>query len=153
MVIFFGIRSAITVEYEETCHRLGIRIEAAVSLQPGPRILDRSKIVDLADFKVPDDGAGFYACAFFPATRKAHFARAQALGLSPADALIDPYSVLARSIRVGGGSFINAGTIIGAVTMIGEAVLINRGVTIGHHCIIGDFSSIGPGATLASNIH
>lgn len=151
MVVLFGVRSAIVVEYEETCHRLGLGVSAAVSLQPNPRVFDRSKLVDIGDFKNFD--ADFYACAFLPSTRRAYFERAVALSMTPADALVDPNAVIARSVRVGDASFINAGAIVGAVSMVGDCVLINRGVTIGHHCIIGDFASIGPGANLASNIH
>jgi sugar O-acyltransferase (sialic acid O-acetyltransferase NeuD family) len=113
-------------------------------------VLDRTKLVDIEKFTASNQQ--FYACAFFPATRRAHFAQAVALGLQPAEALVDPHAVIARSVRIGNATFINAGAIIGAVTMIGDCVLINRGATIGHHCAIGDFASIGPGATLASNI-
>lgn len=151
MVVLFGVRSAIVVEYEETCHRLGLTISAAVSLKPNPRVFDRSTLVDIADFKGSDDG--FYACAFFPGTRRGYFERAEALGMAPADPLVDPNAIIARNVRIGDASFLNAAAVVGAVSMIGDGVLINRGVTIGHHCIIGDFVSIGPGANLASNIH
>jgi acetyltransferase-like isoleucine patch superfamily enzyme len=37
--------------------------------------------------------------------------------------------------------------------MIGEGVLVNRAASIGHHCLVQDYASLGPGATLAGNIH
>ena len=37
MITLFGIRSPLVVEYEETCHRLGIEIAAAVSVNGSPR--------------------------------------------------------------------------------------------------------------------
>jgi sugar O-acyltransferase (sialic acid O-acetyltransferase NeuD family) len=152
-VILFGVRSPITVEYEESCHRLGLTISAAVSLGKAPRVLDPSRVVAIADFTAPAGGGGrFYACAFTAARRQALFDQAEALGLTPAPALIDPHAVLARSVRIDDGSFVNAGAVIGALSFIGRGVLINRSASIGHHAMIGDFVSIGPGATLAGNI-
>lgn len=151
-VILFGVRSPITVEYEETCHRLGLTISFAVSLGKAPRVLDSSRVVAIEDFTAPRDGGRFYACAFTAARRQALFDRAEALGLTPAPALVDPHAVLARSVRIDDGSFVNAGAVIGALSFIGRGVLINRSASIGHHAMIGDFVSIGPGATLAGNI-
>lgn len=152
-VILFAVRSPIVVEYEETCRRLGMKIEAAVSLHPNPRIFDSSTLVDLQDFEPNRSCRRFYACAFASNTREKFFGKAIALGLEPAEALIDPHAVLARSVRIGDGTFVNAGGIVGAVSMIGQGVLINRSASVGHHALIGDYVSIGPGATLAGNIH
>lgn len=152
-VILFGVRSPITVEYEESCHRRGIAISHSVSLGGAPRALDASKVVSIDDFHpVPKEGR-FYACAFTAARRRDLFARAESLGLAAAPALIDPHAVLARSVRIDDGSFLNAGAIVGALSFIGAGVLINRAASVGHHAMIGDFVSIGPGATLAGNIH
>jgi sugar O-acyltransferase (sialic acid O-acetyltransferase NeuD family) len=152
-MILFGIRSPLVVEYEETCHRLGLSITAAVSVNGVPRMMDRSVIVDLAHFNPLETADHFIACAFTPARRAALIAMAQQLGLILSPALIDPTAVLARAVRIGAGSFVNAGAVIGAVSIIGEGVLINRSVSLGHHTVLGDHVSIGPGATLAGNIH
>jgi sugar O-acyltransferase (sialic acid O-acetyltransferase NeuD family) len=151
-VILFGVRSALVVEYEESCYRAGIEIECGVSLYGSPRLVNTSKVVNLADFDPQVSFGSFYACSFFPETRKKHFEHAISLGLSPAEALVDPTAILARTVRIDDASFVNAGAIIGAVTIIGTGVLINRAASIGHHGTIGDFVSIGPGATLASNV-
>lgn len=150
-MILFGTRSPIVVEYEESCARLNIEIIAGVNLAGTPRTLARDIIIDLEDFE-PHQDAQYLACAFAPRRRKALADQAQALGLTLAPALIDPHAVVARSVRIGDGSFINAGVVIGALTLIGENVLINRTASIGHHCLLGDYISIGPGATLAGNI-
>lgn len=151
-VLLFAVRSPIAVEYEESCYRCGTKIEQCVSLGATPRILDLSKVVEIEDFDPKASCGRFYTCAFSSRTRKAFSDQAEALGLAPAEALVDPNAVLARSVRIGDGSFINAGAIIGAASILGEGVLINRAASIGHHALIGDFASIGPGATLAGNI-
>lgn len=150
-MILFGIRSPLVVELEETLARLEITIEAGVSVNDSPRMLDRKAIVDLADF-APRAGADFLTAAFSPHRRGELIAQARALGLKLAAPLIDPTAIIARSTRIGDGTYINAGTVIGAATMLGEAVLVNRAASIGHHVLLGDRVSIGPGATLAGDI-
>jgi len=152
-MILFGIRSPIAVEYEETCRRLGLAITAGVSVSGVPRILDVSCIVDFDDFRHAPAADGFIACAFSPLRRVELAGMAAGLGLVMAPALVDPTAILARSARIGAGSFVNAGVVIGAVTMVGRNVLINRAVSIGHHCVVADTASIGPGVTIAGNVH
>ena len=151
-MILFGVRSPLVVDYEETCHRLGIPITAAIRIEGPSRLVDSSNIVELAEFDPAGTDDRFVACAFSPERRAALMAQALWLGLVPAPALIDPSAVLARSVRVGDGSFVNAGVVIGAVSLIGTGVLINRSASLGHHTVLGDHVSIGPGATLAGNI-
>lgn len=150
-MILFGIRSPLVVDFEETLARLGIAISQAVSVSETPRMLDRSVIVDLANFR-PQPGAKFLSAAFSPHRRASLIAQGRSLGMGLADALIDPTAVLARSVRLSPGTFINASATIGGATMIGEAVLINRSASIGHHVLLEDNVSIGPGATLAGDI-
>jgi sugar O-acyltransferase (sialic acid O-acetyltransferase NeuD family) len=151
-MILFGVRSPLVVDYEETCHRLGRIISAAVSVQGEPRLVDRAALVALADFNPAATADPFIACAFAPGRRAELIALATRLGLSATPALIDPSAVLARTVRVGVGSFINAGVVIGAVSLIGEGVVVNRSASLGHHTVLGDHVSVGPGATLAGNI-
>ena len=139
------------VEYEETLARLGIDVSAAVSVSGVPRLIARQLIIELADFH-PAEGAMFISSAFTPKRRAELVACGRALGMQLAPALVDPHAVVARSARIGDGSFINAGAVIGGVTMIGENVLVNRATSIGQHCLIEDNVSFGPGATLAGNI-
>ncbi|UOG91265.1 MAG: acetyltransferase [Candidatus Thiothrix sulfatifontis] len=152
-MILFGVRSPLVVEYEETCHRLGLKIEMAVSVNGSPRLVDQSRVVNINELPPSIIGKRFIACAFTPSRRAALIAQAQQLGFVLDDPLIDPSAILARSVRIGEGSFINAGVVVGAVSMIGNGVLVNRAVSLGHHTVLGDYVSIGPGATLAGNIH
>lgn len=132
--------------------RLGIEITASVCVNGAPRVLDRTKLVDLAAFSAPA-GAEFIAAAFAPTRRAELIEQAQELGLAMAAALIDPTAILPRSARIGQCSFINAGVVIGGMSIIGNGVLVNRAASLGHHTVLGDHVSIGPGATLAGNIH
>jgi len=150
-MILFGIRSPLVVEFEETLKRLGIEITHAVSVSETPRMIDRSAIVELADF-TPENGANFLSAAFAPMRRAELIAQARGLGLVLANALIDPHAVVANSVRIGAGTFINASVTIGGASIIGEGVLINRSASIGHHVLLEDNVSIGPGATLAGGI-
>lgn len=152
-MILFGVRSPLACEYEETCHRLGLTITAAVSLNGIPRLVDRSVVIELDAFLSNHAGDVFLACAFAPTRRAALVKQAADLGLTLAPALVDPTAITARTVRVGDGTFINAGCVIGALSILGEGVLVNRATSLGHHTILGDFVSIGPGATLAGNVH
>lgn len=152
-MVLFGVRSPLIVDYEETCKRLGIPISLAVSVNGTPRLLSDCPIVNLEEFDAERAEDPFVACAFTPSRRAELIRMAVDLGCEPAAALIDPNAVLASSVRVGDGSFINAGVVIGAASMIGAGVLINRAASVGHHAALGDFVSLGPGATLAGNVH
>lgn len=151
-MILFGIRSPIVVEHEETCHRLGLAITAAVSVSGAPRLLDVSRIIEWEAFRTAPERDVFIACAFSPMRRRELSDMAQSIGLARSPALVDPTAILARSVRIGPGSFINAGVVIGAVSLIGGNVLVNRSASIGHHSLIADNVSIGPGVNIAGNV-
>jgi sugar O-acyltransferase (sialic acid O-acetyltransferase NeuD family) len=148
----FGVRSPLAVEYEESCHRLNITIEFAISVSGTPRVFATPNIVDLADVSSVSTKTKILACAFSPTRRKELLDQAEELGFEAAPPLVDPHAVIARTVRIEDGTFINTGTVIGAVSIIGYGVLINRSASLGHHTVLGDYVSIGPGATLAGNI-
>lgn len=150
-LIIFGVRSPMVVDFEEACNRAGIAIRTGVSLNGAPRSAGIGRICTLEGLDAEDLQLPFLACAFSPARRKTLAQLALARGLQPADAVIDPSAVVARSSRIGEGSFVNTMAVVGAMSMIGEGVLINRSASLGHHCIIDDFVSIGPGVTMAGN--
>lgn len=150
-LIIFGSRSPLVVELEETAARAGRAIACAVGVAGQPRLLDRRLAVALADFRPGPGMTGFVPCAFAPDRRRALWDMARALGLEPADPLVDPAATVARSARIGAGGYVNAGAVIGALVFTGHGVLVNRAASVGHHSVLGDFVSIGPGATLASN--
>lgn len=150
-MLLFGVRSPLVVDVEETLHRLQRSVTLAVSVSGVPRLTQTDHIVDLDDFK-PKPGEDFLAVAFAPLRREQLVRMATSMSLCLSNPLIDPTAVLASTVRVGLGTYINASVTVGGVTRIGESVFINRSASIGHHCMIGDFVSIGPGATLAGNI-
>jgi sugar O-acyltransferase (sialic acid O-acetyltransferase NeuD family) len=150
-LILFGVKSPLVVDYEESLKRLNVPISVAVSLDGPIRAILSPKVVKLDEFTATPSDV-FLACAFAPVRRQALIAQGRALGMSLAEPLIDPHAVVASTVSIGAGTYINAGVIVGAVTVIGEGVLINRAASVGHHCLIQDFVSIGPGATLAGNI-
>ncbi len=148
--ILFGARSPLVVDYEETLRRLNTPADFCVSLGDPVRVLSRRSVVHLDD--LGDTDGVFWPCAFHPRRRKKLAEIALEHGLKPADAMIDPTAVLARSTRVGAMSFINAGAVIGGASIVGERVLVNRTASVGHHCVLNDGVSLAPGVTLAGNI-
>lgn len=152
-LLLFGVRSPLTPDYEETCARLGLAIAGAVQVDDlAPRVLDRERLVALAALSEDQRRAPFVTCAFNPARRAELAAMAKGAGLRPAEALVDPTAVVARSVKIGEGSFVNASVVIGAAGFIGDHVVVNRAASLGHHALVADFVSIGPGVTIAGNV-
>ncbi len=60
-------------------------------------------------------------------------------------------AVIASTVTVGEGSFIEPGTVLASFARIGFAVYVNRGCTIGHHTEIGDYLMTGPGVHIAGH--
>ncbi len=152
-MILFGVRSPLAVEYEEACLCAEIPISACVSVAGAPRVFSMDKVIELSDFDRAPIEDSFVACAFYPPRREELTKLGLARGLPLAEVLCHPSAVVARSVKIGEGSFVNAGVVIGAASLLGQGVLVNRAASLGHHTFLGDFVSIGPGATLAGNIH
>ena len=150
--VLIGTRSSLVVEYEEAAARSKRPIEAAVARHSMVRLLNRSAVVQEAEFSASGTGGRFIPCAFVPEVRRDHAEFAEELGLEPADPLIDPSAILASSTRVGDGTFINTASVLGALTVVGNYVVVNRSASISHHVLLEDYVSIGPGVTLASNV-
>jgi sugar O-acyltransferase (sialic acid O-acetyltransferase NeuD family) len=152
-ILLFAVGSSLAVDYEETCVRGGIEIIAAVKNRPGNcylltcrRVVAPEEVTrDLAD--VP-----FIAPLFTPGNRWIAVREAVALGLSPAPALVDRTAILASSVTLGAGTYVNASATIGACGRIGAQAVVNRSASVGHHSAIEDFVSIGPGAILAGEV-
>lgn len=151
-IALFGIRSPLTADYEETCHRAAIVIEFAVSVAGAPRLLSAASIIELVDLQPHHLRTAYVACAFGPLRRRALVEIATNAGFAVAETLIDPSSTIARSSRLGAGTYVNAGCVIGALSMIGGHVVINRSCSVGHHAVLADYASLGPGSTLAGNV-
>lgn len=151
-LLILGVQSPLCVEFEETCYRSSIEVEAAISFGTIVRWLDSSVVVIAADFDVSSAASSFLPCAFAPARRRELVEWGDTQGLPRAEALLDPSSIVAKSARISQLVFINSAAVIGAATIIRTGAFINRSSSVGHHCIVGAYTSIGPGAVLASNV-
>jgi sugar O-acyltransferase (sialic acid O-acetyltransferase NeuD family) len=94
----------------------------------------------------------FIVPLFTPSHRQLAVREAESLGLTSANAVIDPTVAVPRRLVVGNGTFVNGGCSLAAASEIGRFVFINRAASIGHHNRLSDFVSIGPGAVLAGNV-
>jgi hypothetical protein len=151
-IILFGVKSPLTVDYEETILRTGLELTAAVSVSSEVRLWRRDKLRPLSDCENGKCRGRFVACAFTPSNRRKLSDLATQNGYEPFPALIDPTAVVAESTRIGAGTFINAGAVLGGLSMIGAHVVINRSASVGHHCFLDDYASLGPGVTLTGNV-
>ena len=66
--------------------------------------------------------------------------------------IIHPAATIAKSARIGDGTFVAAGAIIAPAASVGEGVIVNHGVVVDHECDVGNYCHIAPGATLAGNV-
>jgi sugar O-acyltransferase (sialic acid O-acetyltransferase NeuD family) len=152
-VVLYGIGSPIVVDYEESCERQGLAIAGAIKNVDGPIHTISAVPVYRAD-EIPERllSLPFIAPIFTPGRRRFAVEDAQRHGFGRSFTLVDPTAVVARSTKLGVGTFVNCGAVVGAAGTIGCFVLINRSASIGHHAEIGDYAAIGPGAVLAGNV-
>jgi sugar O-acyltransferase (sialic acid O-acetyltransferase NeuD family) len=152
-IILFAVGSALVVDYEESCARLGIEIVAAVKNRPGDDYLVKCRnAVSPADIDSELVGVPFICPLFTPGNRRVASREAQMLGLSLGAPLVDPTAIVASSVELGAGTYVNAAATISARTRIATQVVINRSVSLAHHIVLEDFVSIGPGAILAGAV-
>lgn len=74
------------------------------------------------------------------------------LGFTNWKSLIDPKSVVSKTMKMKNGCYINAGAVVGGMVNLEEHVTINKNATIGHHANIGSFSYISIGALVSGNV-
>ncbi|HPR33420.1 MAG TPA: DapH/DapD/GlmU-related protein [Prolixibacteraceae bacterium] len=65
--------------------------------------------------------------------------------------LIDPFSSLACSVKLGKGVVINPGVVLAPFVELRNLVTLNRNVSIGHHTMLGNFTTVHPGANIAGH--
>lgn len=152
-VVLFGAGSALIVDVEETCRRLGIKVAAVVRNHGGPSQASDPSLVVTTD-EMPDGllRTPVTIPLFKPENREAALSEARKLGACAFEALIDPTAVLPSRITICEGAYVNAGCTLGAEARLGRFALVNRGAVIGHHAVLGDFSSIGPGVVMAGQV-
>jgi sugar O-acyltransferase (sialic acid O-acetyltransferase NeuD family) len=153
-IVLFGSTASMIVDVEETCIRLGVAIRAIVRNVEGKDYALARELVIAASDVTPEIASSPYLIPIFtPGHRLAAFRDASARGFHNATTIVDPTATVARSTRLGEGTYINAGVVIGGVTAIGAFAFLNRSASIGHHVEIADFVSIGPGTTVAGSVH
>lgn len=152
-VVLFGCGSRMIVDVEESCARLKLEIAAIVKNVEGPDYaLSPGRIVK-ADEVAPAIKLCPYAVPFFtPGNRLAAHKDALARGFSREATIVDPTAVVAGSVTIGPGSYVNSGAVIGGAARVGAFVFINRTASIGHHVEIDDFASVGPGALICGSV-
>lgn len=149
-VILYGVGSPITVDIEESCHRLGVHVVAAVhNIEGANYYSDPNDVIEPENLTENQKRLSFVLPLFTPGHRKAAYEDARRYGLTQTEVLVDPTTILARSTDLGAGVYINAGCVIGASGSIDDFVFINRSASIGHHVTLEKFVSIGPGSVLS----
>jgi hypothetical protein len=152
-VMLFGTGSPLLVDVEESLHRAGLTVGAAVRNRPGTSYLSagtpscRPEEITAAMVDLP-----FLVPIFTPAYRQQAAQEAAGLGLLRPYRLIDPSVAAPRGLELGAGCYVNTGCTLGSASSFGPFVLVNRGASIGHHVRLGAFVSIGPGVVIAGQV-
>ena len=79
-------------------------------------------------------------------------AAAAAGHLTPAT-LVDPSAVVASTVTLGHGSYVNAGVVVGSHTTLGCHVNLNRSASVGNDNVLEFAATFGPGALTADDVH
>lgn len=73
-------------------------------------------------------------------------------GMTEPVALVDPTAIVASTVTIRHGAYINAGVVVASNTVVGCHANINRSASVGHDCVLGFAVSIGPGAVLTGHV-
>lgn len=68
------------------------------------------------------------------------------------ETIIDPNSIISKSVNIGVGVFASKGVLVNAFSKIGDFTILNTGCIIEHECEINTAVHIAPGAVLAGNV-
>jgi sugar O-acyltransferase (sialic acid O-acetyltransferase NeuD family) len=146
-LVLYAVSSPYAAEAVETARRLGWELAACVRNIPDLPVPEEVPAPLGAEDLLQDLlSIPFAVPLTTPGHRHAATADARARGFSGQPALVDPTAVVASSVTLGDGPYVNAGAIVAAGVRAGESFSLNRGASVGHHTRIGDYVSIGPGA-------
>lgn len=141
------------VEVEESLYRAGAEIAAGIRTRDQTSYLsDTTRLIGSAMVPETMKALPFLIPLFTPANRLIACQEATAAGFAHPHTLIDPTTIVPRTLDIGAGTYINAGCVVGAKSRFGAFLFVNRGASIGHHATIGDFVSIGPGVVIAGQV-
>lgn len=152
-VVIYGVGSPVLADIEESLFRAGVSISAGVRNYGGKSFLsDGVPLVtpDSLDAEITE--LPFIVPLFTPGNRHQAAMEAEQHGFFHPFTLVDPTSIIPRSLIIAPGGYINAGCSLGSQSSFGSFVFVNRGASIGHHAKIGHFVSIGPGAVIAGSV-
>lgn len=149
--VLFGVDSVFSAEAVETLRRLNYSTFYGVIT--GEREWDLAGIDATCDeSSIQNDWLSSVVVVPWvtPGLRLDRTLRARKAGFRRFEPVIDPHAVIASTVTLGEGTFVNAGATIGAFARLGAGVTVNRNASIGHHTEIDEFTAIGPGATIAA---
>ncbi len=66
--------------------------------------------------------------------------------------LIDPSAVIASTVTMHHGVYVNAGVVVASRTVLGCHANLNRSASIGHDNVLGFGASVGPGAVTTGEV-
>ena len=141
----FGVATPYVWEIVESLKRANQEIRCIDNLGNADRRLPN--LVTETDLNTP--------IVFGPSSPKARNSCATAafqLGFLNIATVIDPTAVIASTVKISHGVYVNASVTIGSHSEVSCGVNINRTASIGHDCLIGQFSSIGPGAIFGGHV-
>jgi acetyltransferase-like isoleucine patch superfamily enzyme len=152
-IVLFGVGSPVVADVEETLTRLQRRIAAAIRNVTGDTHVSAAVTVHAADAVPPELlSLPFLVPLFTPAFRCRALDHARRIGFATPAIVLDPTSVIPRSLACAEGVYVNANCTIGAGSRIGAFGFVNRSASIGHHADLDAFVSIGPGVVLAGQV-
>lgn len=151
-IVLYGVESSYAADVLESMHRAGIGLAASVIT--GELEWDLEGVDSPFAGEVPESLRGSVCLVPYltPGRRKVRVDRALEAGLVLAAPLVDPTAIVPRTLVIAEGAYINAGAVVGAQCRLGPCVMVGRNASIGHHSVLDEFSSVGPGATIASKV-
>ena len=131
-------------------------VESAVRAQLTPQCVDNyggaderlPGLEETADVEQP-----FVLGLSSPMHRAAGAHAAVAAGHHTPATLVDPSAVVASTVTLGHGTYVNAGVVVASHTVFGCHVNLNRSVSVGHDNVVEFAASFGPGALTAGGVH
>lgn len=126
-----------------------IRILDQSPKRVGQKLLDVT--VEAFDLAMNVADAHFHVCIGNNIVRGRLFNTLKGAGGTPRT-IVHPDATIARTARVGAGTFAAARSIVAPAAEVGEGVIINHGAVIDHECVVGRFCHLAPGVTLAGAV-
>lgn len=153
-IVIYGIDHVYAAEMVESLHRLEWDVVAGVVTGEPKWSLTSIKCVIQPEEVTPELAAHpVVVSQLTPGNRLSWIDRADEAGFSHFETVIDPTAILASSVVLGRGIYVNAGAVVGTFVQLDDHVFVNRSASVGHHTRIEEFGTVGPQATIASNCY